>query len=172
MKKVKKLAALVLSFVIAMTFTVSVFADSYGSIDSGYGVYAELTTPGGYVVSDYSTRGMPQGYYVGFNETRDQTSVVRMIVRCKGSDGATWQGTSQSLPGFGLYADVIVLSGYTTSRNDSGTTYYVSLNQIEGTSLASAYAKVVRPSSRALTNSVVAQTQMKLEEAIALKEYK
>ena len=166
MKKLKRLAAVLLVLTLSLSLAAPVFASNYESSENAYHKMVYFDERGSYYYSNYTTSGMPQAAYAGTNFTTDQLSNVVFTVHCMA--GTTqWRGARNSLPGnLSAYQQV---SGYTTNRNLSNTLFRIGMEDT-GENLNFARSKVQRPSARSVQAAESVWTYV-TKETSAFAEY-
>lgn len=167
MKKLKRLAAVLLVLTLSLSLAAPVFASNYERSENGYHKMVYLDTPNTAYYSSYTTSGMPQAAYVGTNFTNDQSSLVAFTVRCK-SGTTTWQGAYNTLPGWSAPSSYIEISGYTTNRGLSNTVYQIIMDHINGP-LDFARGMVKRPSAKAVLTEQSVWREVTIEESAFAK---
>jgi len=159
MKTLKKMVVLAFSLVFSLSLSIQAFA----LVDGGYGTSCEIWGSSGKttVTGEWSLYGTPQTAYTGRNQTANDNSIVTMSVMCSSNNYGAWVGARQSLFGYPGYTDPYIreISGYTVSKGDNSTRYYITLTHTTG-SLYYADAWVERPSSRSAILSVVATVNL------------
>jgi len=169
MKKVKKLAALLLVLSLSLSLAVPTFAANYeNSIDGGYGVSVYLDVPNTAYYSSYTTNGVNQGHYSGTNFTMDQTSHVLFTVNCK-AGSTTWRGARNTLVGYASGQQFQEINGYTVSKGLSNTVYQIVLDHTNGP-LNFARAQVRRPSTKSIQAATSVWTLVTMEESVFAAE--